>query len=339
MKTILFVLLLIFTCQSSAQISDFETIDFNKADSIALVYKNETLDNLPELVHNLTSELNTDVERFRAIYMWVCTNIANDYGLYSKNMRKRQRFKNDPLKLEVWNDQFRKISFRKMLRKQRTICTGYAYLIKEFSSLANIECEIVQGFARTSTVNIETLDIPNHSWNAVKLDRKWYLCDPTWASGVPNATTFQFEFKYNDGFFLPHPELFAINHYPVDKKWLLMNDDQLTFEAFLEAPIFYGKAYEHLSLYFKPKKMHNTVHKNEPVIFKCQLLKPVKASDISLVIDDGINGKKTHPKSVLIENETLTIAYKFETAGFYDVHLFVGSDLISTYTFDVKGEK
>ena len=58
----------------NAQKADFSTITFEKADKIALEYKNETLTNLPELAYKLTSDLATDVERFRAIFKWVCSN-------------------------------------------------------------------------------------------------------------------------------------------------------------------------------------------------------------------------------------------------------------------------
>ncbi|OUR94268.1 hypothetical protein A9Q87_01070 [Flavobacteriales bacterium 34_180_T64] len=336
MKSLRYIIIFIFAFQSNAQISDFDTINFQEADRIALECKNETLDNLPQLSYKLTSKLTTDVERFRAIYMWVCGNIANDYRLFSKNMRKRQHFKNDSLKLKQWNNQIRKVIFKKLLNENKTLCTGYAYLIKELSNLANIECEIVHGFGRTSTVNIENFTTPNHSWNAVKLDGKWYLCDPTWASGKPNPATFRFEFDYNDGFFLTNPKLFAINHYPVDKKWLLLESNNPSFKTFIEAPIIYGKAYAKLSNHNAPKKMHNNIKKNEKVVFKFQLLKPVEKEDIYLLIDNGNRSKKIYPKSTTIENQSLIVEYEFEKSGFYDVHFLIGAELISTYTFKVK---
>jgi len=339
MKTLRYLFLFIFAFQSNAQVSDFDTINFKKADSIALECKYDRLNNLPKLAYKLTYGLTTDVERFRAIYMWICGNIANDYSLYSKNMRKRQRFKDDSLKLYNWNKHFRKISFKKLIEDNKTICTGYAYLVKELSNLANIDCEIVHGFAKTSTINVEKLNTPNHSWNAVKLEGKWYLCDPTWASGIPNQTTNKFEFQYNDGFFLTNPKLFAINHFPVDKKWQLLDGNESSFESFLEAPIIYGKAYTNLSSHNEPKKMHNSILKNEKVAFKYQLLQPVKKELISLLIDDGNNSKKIHPELISIQNKSLIFEYKFVKTGFYDVHFLIGEDLVSTYTFKVKNEK
>ena len=336
MKSILLVLLFIVTSQSYAQKSDFAHINFKKADSIALGCKNEGLHNLPELSHKLTSQLTTDVERFRAIYIWVCNNIANDYSLYLKNKRKRERFKDDSIKFKTWNNNFRKKLFNRLLKDQRTICTGYAYLVRELSILANLDCEIVQGYGRVSTTDIENLDLPNHSWNAIKLNNKWYLCDPTWASGIPDPETNRFTFNYNDGFFLANPKLFAVNHFPEEAKWWLLDKDIPTFETFLAAPIIYGKAYENIELHIAPKQMHHTIKKHETITFQYQLTKTTKSENISLLIDNGFNNWKIKPKSTSIKNKALILKHQFKTNGFFDVHLYIGNDLISTYTFMVK---
>ena len=95
MKVIITTFLFIFVFQLNAQIADFNTINFEKADAVALEYKDEMLTNLPELARKLTADLTTDAERFRAIFKWVCSTIANDYTSFSRNKRKRQRFKKD----------------------------------------------------------------------------------------------------------------------------------------------------------------------------------------------------------------------------------------------------
>lgn len=329
--------LIAFALECQAQLADFKTVNFHKADSIALAYKNETLTNLPELSHKLTAGLDTEVERFRAVYLWVCTNIANDYKLYLKNDRKRQRFKADTLLLENWNNQFKKLSFKKLLRQNRTICTGYAYLVKELSSLANLQCEIIQGYGRTSTTDPENLDIPNHTWNAVLLNGKWYLADATWASGIPHPETNRFVFQYNDGFFFPDPKLFAVNHYPVDKKWLLLDDaDKPTFEHFLEAPILYNEAYNYLKTLDSPKTMHHLVKKNETVNFQYKLLKSIDTDQIHLLIDNGSKTRKVRPATITLKNNTLSFEHSFSNTGFYDLHIFIEGNLVLTYTFRVK---
>ena len=335
MKLSLSFIVFIFVYQCYAQKSDFSHINFEKADSIALIYKGEGLDNLPLLSYKLSHHLTTDAERFRAIYKWVCENIANDYGLYLKNKNKRHRFVNDSVKFENWNSEFRKTLFQRLLKKKRTICTGYAYLVKILADLANIECEIVQGYGRVSTTRIEDLELPNHSWNAVKLNNKWYLCDPTWASGIPNVETNKFQFQYNDGFFLANPKLFAVNHFPVDSKWWLFEENIPTFKSFISSPIIYGKAYANLVHHIAPTQMHQTIKKFEIINFEYQLIETIKPADISLLVDNGFNHWKSKPQSIAIKDNTLSIQHQFKTSGFYDVHLYIGNDLISTYTFKV----
>lgn len=329
-------LLTVASIKLNAQKSDFNHIDFKKADSIASAVKTKDLYNLPELVISLTSSLETDVERFRAIYMWVCSNISNDYGMYRKNMRKRRRFRDDSLRLQAWNDEFKQEVFKKLIRRKRTICTGYAYLVNILSNMADLNCQMIHGFGRTSTTEIEGFNAPNHSWNAIELNGKWYLCDPTWASGMINPETMRFEFLYNDGHFLTSPELFAVNHFPLETEWTLLGQSNPTFEKFMNAPILYGEAYKLFNSIMLPQKMHNEIIRNETVIFKYELKEDIKNREISLMVDNGNDLKKVEPASIEIIGLKLSLKHQFLKNGFYDVHLMVGKDYVCTYTFQVN---
>ena len=108
MKKLILIGLFTFVWQVQAQSGDFESVDFNKADKIAQSLKGEELNNLPLLAYKLTHNLETDVERFRAIYYWVCHNIKNDYNLMLKNDRKRKKFRDNPGQLSDWNEAFKK---------------------------------------------------------------------------------------------------------------------------------------------------------------------------------------------------------------------------------------
>lgn len=207
---------------SYAQRSDFEKINFWRAENIANQHKGEDLYNLYGLTHGLTSPLNTEVERFRAIYYWVCHNIRGEYKLMRKNDRTREKLKNDSEALRLWNNQFKKEIFTRLLQEKETLCTGYAYLIKELSNLAGLDCEIIYGYGQLNNVKFENLDAPNHTWNAVKLNGKWYLCDATWSSGFTDLSTLRFEFKYDDTYFLMEPSEFAKSHRPIDEEWTLL---------------------------------------------------------------------------------------------------------------------
>ncbi len=145
-----------------------------------------------------------------------------------------------------------------------------------------------------------------------------------------------FTFEYNDGYFLSNPKLFIVNHFPEDEKWTLLENKTNTFDGFLAAPILYGPAYTNLIEHVAPEQMHHSVHKNEKVTFKYLLQKSVDLEHISFVIDDGNNSKKTTPNTVSLNKQSLTLEHQFDSRGFYDVHLYIDDDLISTYTFRVK---
>ncbi len=219
-----FILLLsfVFILPLHAQQSDFNDIDFTKAERIARQYKGEDLTNLPLLAHRLTGQLATDAERFRAIYYWVSHNIRGEYDMMEKNNRARRKLKDDPKALQQWNQQFKKKVFKKLLKDKETLCTGYAYLIQELSRLAGIESEIIHGYDLTNGTKPIKMNIPNHSWNAVRLNNKWYLCDATWSAGYTDMSTFLFEYEFDNSFFLMEPKRFSKTHQPVDEKWTLL---------------------------------------------------------------------------------------------------------------------
>ena len=227
-----------------AQPSDFDSINFKKADSIAEVYKRETLVNLPILAHKLTFQLEADVEKFRAIYKWVCSNIEGDYSFYLKTTRKRKKFRNNSLAFTNWNKDLQKHVFKQLVDNQKTICSGYAYLIKELATLSGIECEIVDGYSRSAKSQIGELGLANHSWNAVKLNNSWYLLDATLASGYFDVNAYKFVKNYNDGYFLANPELFIKSHFPLDARWMLL-EEAVSADVFTNGPIIYGNTLKH----------------------------------------------------------------------------------------------
>jgi transglutaminase/protease-like cytokinesis protein 3 len=339
MKKIIFFFLFIFSTVNFAQQSDFKNISFGKADRIAKKTKTKRLYKLNELTFNLTKDLETDVEKVRAIYVWICNNIANDFKLYSTNERKRKRFVKDSIKLQNWNSKFKKILFKKLLKKKRTICTGYAYLFKEMCTIAGIESRMVNGFGRTSSVDLSTLNMPNHTWNVVKLNNKWYLCDPTWSTGISFPEEGRFKFDYNDGYFLADPKMFIQNHFPLEKKYSLLKEETPSVLEYSELPLFYNDAFTVLKENIFPKKMHHTLTQNDSFVFKYLLKKEIDLKRIKFVIYSGVNERSFKPKASL-KDSLLTLKHTFKRKGFYDFHLYIEDKLIATYVFKiVKHEK
>ena len=333
-----YILLLFIFCGlfGYGQRNDFQQINFQKADSIALLYKGESLKNLPVLTHKLTANLATDVEKFRSIYTWVSTNIENDYASYLKTKKYRSKFSKDREAFLEWNNKYTPIVFKNLVEDKKTACTGYAYLIREMASLANIECEIVDGYGRTATLSLSNESQPNHSWNAVKLNNTWYLCDATWSAGMVvlenNLPTFKGD--YFDGYFLGDPELFIKNHYPINVKWTLLESTP-TFKNFIAGPIVYKEAFNWNVTTLAPKEMHFETLKNNPVTFN--LIIPNNASIEHLNLT--LNTKATKENVRIDRNstgESCSLTYTFERTGLYDVHLRFNDEIIATYVVKVR---
>jgi len=318
-----------------AQRSDFANSDFKKADSIAQLYPNHSLSNLNDLAYKLTNPLATDVEKFRAIYTWTCLNIENDYELYVKNKSKREKLK-DLKALSEWNDHLNSIVFETLLKKHRTVCTGYAYLVKELASFAELSCEIINGYGRTAQANIGGPGFVNHSWNAIKLNNKWYLCDATWSSGVIDTQEKKFVQHYNDIYFLIDPELFVRNHYPLDTtKMLLQNGPTLT--VFLNRPLIYNSIFQYNIKQLRPETFEVTAKKGEPISFEFS-----KNDRVIEMVELSIKGpgdiSSIRPSFQQDASGLTSIAHTFTMKGTYIVHVLLNNSYAFTYTIKVIKE-
>lgn len=332
MKNKLLILLLLLAFLINGQVTDFGNVDFHKADSIANHYHGESLTNLPLLSFKLTNGLNTDVEKFRALYVWVCKDIQNDYYFYKENKRKRENLYGDSLKLDKWNNSSLSRLMTKLVTEKQTVCTGYAYLLKELANLAGIECIIVDGYARTASTNVDRLGIPNHSWNAVKLDNKWYLCDPTWSSGTiysyGDVTIFVHE--YNDGYFLTEPRFFLKNHFPLDSKWTLVDDSST--ETFLDGPILYNDAYSYGLNPIYPTSMNLQIAKNDSITFSFSKLQNFDFNQVYFQLSSDFSNRIIEPELVSNSDETIELKFPMYKRGFFDLHVKLKDKVLMTYT-------
>ncbi|WP_299120114.1 transglutaminase domain-containing protein [uncultured Tenacibaculum sp.] len=336
MKKTFYLFFILFSQIIQSQVSDFKNIDFTKADNIAKLNHGENLINLPLLCYKLTHKLNSDVEKFRAIYSWVSNNVKVDYPIYKKVIQNRKKLIKDSISLNLWNKIYKEKVFKTLINKKRTICTGYAYLIKEMANIVDIECRIIDGYGRTVTSNMNSLKIPNHSWNAVNLDGKWYLCDATWSSGYIDEKR-QFIQDYNDGYFLTHPDLFNKNHYPLKKKWQLSS--KLTENSFVEAPIVYGEIFKYKISPLTPVVMKINTNKNIPITFKYKLLNNHFSEKISLICIYNQKEKKLNIYDFKNKDDFISFKYCPTKGGNYDVHLKINNDIVASYIINIDNEK
>jgi hypothetical protein len=309
-----------------AQLTDFASTNFDKADSLADLYSDYQLTDLKSLADNLTKPLDTEQEKFRAIYKWVCNNIHYDYALLLKQKNAKEKIKDKEV-LKQWNHEFSKQLFDVLLNEHATICTGYTYIIRELCVHAGLKCEMVDGYARISQT--KKMENANHSWNAIQLNNKWYLCDPTWSSGNYDLATSQFIKRYDDSYFLTDPSIFVHKHFPLDERWLLL-PDKPSLEDFLNGPVIYSGASKYRITKFIPATFNVTASKGKTITFKfnCkskELIKP------ELRINQSDSTYSCIPISYKDQNGLQCIDHIFERKGTYVVHILLSDNYILTY--------
>jgi hypothetical protein len=334
MKVFLPTLLLIVACSTvvRGQFVDLSSVDFKKADSIAELYPLHSLKDLKILSDKLTRPLTGDLEKFRAIFKWVCISIDIDYELYLENKKQREKLDGDELR--SWEKKFSARTFNILVLGHRTVCTGYAYLVKELAFHAGLTCKIIDGYGRNVKANIGGLGTANHSWNAVQLNGKWYLSDPTWSSGVINAELRTFVKKFDDAYFLVEPELFARNHYPLDTTWLLV-DKKPTLRSFLNGPLLYIGAFRYQVEPLSPDTFNVTTNRGTKLSFRFIKDSGKDFKKAQLYVEkSGTNDPFTINK---VEQETVySVDHTFSGRGRYAVHILLDGSHAITFDVSVK---
>jgi transglutaminase/protease-like cytokinesis protein 3 len=191
---IIFVFLLI-ECQIYGQIDFTEidnhvrTIEYSSQESLAI---------------DITKNYKSDLEKVRAIFVWITNNINYDYDLHG-NLELKEKFYISENNI-----------IEKTLERKKAICSGYSILFKKLCDDIGVESEVIIGFSKQYLDGFVEKDIVDHAWNSVKIDNEWYLLDTTWAAKND-------EDSIDDFWFLTDPNIFIYSHYPENEKWTLLN--------------------------------------------------------------------------------------------------------------------
>jgi transglutaminase/protease-like cytokinesis protein 3 len=132
----------------------------------------------------LTQPFSEDIVKARAIFIWITDNIRYDYKFYNKGKEVQPPQCKSGMNCEQllidWENKY----LRKIIKKRKAICDGYARLFKKMCGIAGIRSEIISGYTKTKPYQIGMTGTIDHGWNAIWLDSNYYLLDPTWAAGV-----------------------------------------------------------------------------------------------------------------------------------------------------------
>lgn len=234
----LLVLIFLFSHSAFGQ-HQKSNVDFSQVDSVSRTIKYKS--DIYQLTNDLTKPYSEQLVKARAIFVWITDNIRYDYKFYNKGKDVKipecKPGKNCEQLFSEWENNY----LKKVIRKGKAICDGYARLFKKMCDIAGIKSEIISGYTKTKPYQVGNAGSVNHAWNVVLLDSTYYLLDATWAAGVcvedeETGKLLSFQKEFNDYYWLTPFNSFVRNHYPQNVKWVL--EPNYTKERFAANPYY-----------------------------------------------------------------------------------------------------
>ena len=174
--------------------------------------------NPDQLVSYFEEIAETDLEKARAIYVWLAENISYDAKSINKN-------------------KFGDNSALGVLKSRKAVCQGYAKLFDLLGNKMGLNIQFVSGYSKND-VQEESWDFDgeegDHAWNVIKIDDEWRVFDATWGAGNGNDDTrgrLVFTKEYSDNWFDLSPYEAIFSHYPEDTS-LLLTEPRLSLDKF-----------------------------------------------------------------------------------------------------------
>ncbi len=212
--------------------------------------------NPKKLALRLTAGKYSDQEKVDAIHSWIVYNIKYDVKKYTAN-------------------DYKVTSLKKVLRQRKAVCVGYCHLMEALCSYVGVKCVTVPGYSKNiETDACDSLYLDDHCWNAVKIDGRWKLLDPTWNAGYitfyrhgffnklkyifslgrNNQMKYRPRFHRNPEtkFYLKTGNEFAYDHLSVIPLWQMV-DEPFAMEDWQEDSTFYLREMKKSDAYSDPE--------------------------------------------------------------------------------------
>lgn len=211
--------------------------DYSKIDNLVKTYP-KSFASPKKLAERINTDFSTETDKVRAAFTWIARNINYDLKAYQDGTNTiAYSYTSEADKLAK-EQQFRIKYAEKTMRSKKGVCQDYSALFKIVCDEMGVKCIDILGTSKAHPSQIGKLPkAHDHQWNAVKIGNDWKLIDVTWASGSVDMQTGKFKPEFNDGYFFIAPELLFLNHYPDDKRLLMIDK---TPQEFAELPLYYG---------------------------------------------------------------------------------------------------
>jgi hypothetical protein len=196
--------------------------------TLASITLNAQSQTVPALAAEIVGNITDDSLQVRALYEWITDNIEYDTKLYKKAGRRNVEEFVEMQQPDV------------VLKDRKAVCMGYSILFTELCKVIDVPVETVPGYSKSIDPSSGRHQVSEmlHSWNAVKVNEKWYLLDLTWSAGYVEYDKLKFHKRRNEDYYLSEGENFIARHLPFDPVWQLMDYPltQREFRLYQEMP-------------------------------------------------------------------------------------------------------
>jgi len=232
------LLLFIFTFNLFSQ-------DLSKVDKI--IYSYHSINSAEQLAKRIDYDFETDIEKIRALYTWLTLNIKYDHIKSDLLTAPQLLTYTSEIDLKHRLRWIENNLVTKTITTKKSVCYGIAITFKKVCNLLKIENELIKGYSRTLTKEINYVPKnKNHIWNAVKIKNKWLFFDATFGLKGQFLNS-----KPNYFYFAVNKEKLNLTHYVSNSKWVeFLNPKSL--KSFCDQPIYMEAYFSHKVQLLKP---------------------------------------------------------------------------------------
>lgn len=313
---ILFIFTFIAFASASlkGQVKNFTSTD-------AYIKQLGSLDNLnvATIADTITRNFSDKYDKARAIFYWIANNIALDPKAIKANDNKKK----DPVDVV-------------QLRKATPI--GFALLVQEMCSMANIRCLTVDGYVKNQAEEINNkADEINHSWNVVQLGQspeQWYYIDAAKASGFTDIKMTTFTKLFTSEYFFADKLLFNLDHFPDNDAWQL-GPGPKTLKEFYALPVISNAAYKFGLQKPQPVNGYIKTKIKTTTSFSFIYNNTIPIKNIFLIIGEEKKLLKPEPMNFKDNNGLISFSFQFKKADTYPVRIVADEKELLQYYLEV----
>jgi len=317
MNKILYSLLLCFFVSNSLHAQNRNP--YSGTDSIIKALGSLDSFNVATITDTLTRRYSDKQFKARAIFYWISNNISYDLkGIKSNDNRRSDA--------------------EMVIQTRKATPLGYAKLVQEMCSMANIRCLTVDGYVKNYADDINNPpDELNHSWNVVQLGQspeEWYYIDAAKASGYTDQKLNKFTRDFTSEYFFADKSLFNLDHYPDNGAWQLGSGPK-NLKDFYALPVFSNAAYifglkkPQPTTGFIKTKTKNTTSFNFP--YK----NDVSVTSIMLVTGDEKKQDKPEEMNFSASSGVISFNHQFKKEDSYPVRIIADGKVLLQYYAEI----